>query len=177
MQWQWKPYFTLNHQDKQKITVEEIKSCYKEIVASQLISDVPIGCFLSGGVDSTLTAGIASELKKNITAYTKGVDDKILDESAEAKRFASYFNIQHELHRITTSDILNSLEEYIESMGEPLADLSSLITLKVCELAKRKLTVVLSGDGGDELFWGYPRFKKAKASQDLLNTPMCRSSA
>lgn len=172
MQWQWESYFSLNHFDKQKVGIDEIKSCFKEIIASQLISDVPIGCFLSGGVDSSLTAGIASELKKNITAFTIGVEDKLLDESAEAKRFASYFDIHHELHQITTSDILSSLEEYIDCMGEPLADFSSLITLHVCELAKKSLTVVLSGDGGDELFWGYPRFQTAKLNQDLLNTGM-----
>jgi asparagine synthase (glutamine-hydrolysing) len=171
MKWAWKPYFELNHNNKKQVSTQELKKSYTDIIASQLISDVPIGCFLSGGVDSTITTGIASELKKNSIAYTIGVDDKHLDESAEAKRFAAYFNVQHELHHVTTEDILHSIEAYTESMGEPLADYSSLVTLKVCELAKQKLTVVLSGDGGDELFWGYPRFKKAKEFEILLSLP------
>jgi asparagine synthase (glutamine-hydrolysing) len=171
MQWNCKPYFELNHNKKSTATLVDIKHAYSVVVKSQLVSDVPIGCFLSGGVDSTITTGIASQFLSNLTAYTIGVDDEKLDETNEAKRFANYFNINHVLHSITSNDILDVLNEYTESMGEPLADSSSLLTLKVCELAKKKLTVVLSGDGGDELFWGYPRFQKANMYKKILNTP------
>jgi asparagine synthase (glutamine-hydrolysing) len=144
---------------------------YASIVSSQLISDVPIGTFLSGGVDSTLTTGIASKQIPNITAYTIGVNDAKLDETAEAARFASYFNIHHIIHTATEEEVMNMLDQYNDSMGEPLADFSSLLTLKVCEIAKQNLTVVLSGDGGDELFWGYPRFATAASFYPYLRQP------
>lgn len=169
--WSWVPYFELNHSRHKKTTAEELKTCYTEVVKSQLVSDVPVGCFLSGGVDSTITTGIASKCQQNITAYTIGVNDQRLDETDEASRFATYFQVNHHVHTINSNDILKALNDYIESMGEPLADYSSLVTLKVCQLAKQSLTVVLSGDGGDELFWGYPRFQKALTHASLLKLP------
>lgn len=172
LDWSWEPYFELNPaEEKKSVSTSVLQEKYTKIVESQLVSDVPIGCFLSGGVDSTITAGIASIIQSNITAFTIGVDDEKLDETTEAKRFASYFKINHIVHKISTQEILNSLDDYIESLAEPLADYSSLVTLKVCELAKEKLTVVLSGDGGDELFWGYPRFQKALQYKSFLRSP------
>jgi asparagine synthase (glutamine-hydrolysing) len=158
--WNQAPYFIYNKNNtSSKNSTSELIEKYTEIVRSQLISDVPVGTFLSGGVDSTLTTGIVSGMKKDITAYTIGVDDKELDETNESKRFASYFPIHHIVKQINEKDIIESLDQYDESMGEPLGDFSSLIMLKVCEIAKKELTVVLSGDGGDELFWGYKRFQ------------------
>jgi asparagine synthase (glutamine-hydrolysing) len=171
MTWSWDSYFALQYDSLREIPNESLLEKYKQIVQSQLVSDVPIGCFLSGGVDSTLTTGIASSLVSNITAYTIGVDDKQLDESSEAIRFANYFNVYHELKQLNTTDILQVVDQYTDSMCEPLADYSSLMTLKVCELAKQKLTVVLSGDGGDELFWGYPRFQHAYKNSAILKLP------
>jgi asparagine synthase (glutamine-hydrolysing) len=157
---------TLNNEPKQSL-----EKLYASIVSSQLISDVPIGTFLSGGVDSTITTGMASRQMPNITAYTIGVDDISLDETAEAKRFASYFNIHHIVNQVSEGDVLKMIDQYDDSLGEPLADFSSLITLKVCEIAKQSLTVVLSGDGGDELFWGYQRFITAANYYPYLQQP------
>jgi asparagine synthase (glutamine-hydrolysing) len=134
---------------------------YKEVVKSQIVSDVPIGTFISGGVDSTLTSGVASLFSPKISAYTIKFKEKEYDESSEASRFSNYFDLNHIVKEISEADVLSSLKNYNESLGEPLADFSSLVTLKVCEMAKESLTVVLSGDGGDELFWGYARFKSA----------------
>ncbi len=128
------------------------------IVESQLISDVSLGTLMSGGVDSTLITGIASRLKKGIQCFTIGVNDKLIDEITEAKRFGKYFAIDHKVYTLTEEDVFRVLDQYVASTGEPLSDFSSLITLKVCEIAKKNLTVVFSGDGGDELFFGYSRF-------------------
>lgn len=141
------------------------------IIGSQLVSDVPLGTFMSGGVDSTLTTGIAARLKKGIKCYTIGVNDELLDESVEAERFGKYFEINHKIHNVTESDVLNALNQYVDSAGEPLSDFSSLITLKVCEIAKKELTVCLSGDGGDELFFGYPRFTQASDAFEFVKFP------
>lgn len=168
MKWHWESYYDLQFEKSKIGAACALQDLYTEVVNSQLVSDVPIGCFLSGGVDSTITTGIASRLVSNISAYTIGVDDKVLDESSEASRFASYFDINHFLKQISKTEIINSIDQYKDSLCEPLADFSSLLTLKVCELAKENLTVVLSGDGGDELFWGYPRFQDAIKYKDVL---------
>src|SRR5690606_32313634 len=122
--------------------------------------------------DSALTTGIVATINKEIKSYTIGVNDSKLDESSEAARFASYFKIQQVLNTIDEEDILNSLNQYDDSLAEPLGDFSSLPMLKVCEIAKRELTVVLSGDGGDELFWGYPRFFSAAKYYKYFNKNM-----
>jgi asparagine synthase (glutamine-hydrolysing) len=172
---QTKKWKTLAYADQQVNLSNSLKqpleTVYASIVASQLISDVPIGTFLSGGVDSTITTGLASGQLPNITAYTIGVEDVSLDETAEAKRFASYFNIHHIVNQVTEGDVLKMIDQYDDSLGEPLADFSSLLTLKVCEMAKQSLTVVLSGDGGDELFWGYQRFATAANYYPYLQQP------
>lgn len=140
------------------------------IIGSQIVSDVPLGTFMSGGVDSTLTTGIAARLNNGIKCYTIGVNDELLDESIEAERFGKYFEINHKIHTITEDDLLHALNQYVDSAGEPLSDFSSLVTLKVCEIAKQELTVCLSGDGGDELFFGYPRFMHASEAYEYLES-------
>ncbi len=151
-------------------TEKELSDTYKNVVKSQLVSDVPVGTFLSGGVDSTITSAFAGEIKKDITAFTIGVDDPALDETAEASRFANYFKLNHVIKTIDEKAIVDIMDDYDRSMAEPLADYSSLMTLKVCELAKEQFTVVLSGDGGDELFWGYPRFREATKYISFFNS-------
>lgn len=160
---QYKP--TLENNSKIDLT-----NILTDVINSQLVSDVPIGTFMSGGVDSTITTGIASQLKKGIKCYTIGVNDELLDESSEAERFGKYFNVDHKIHQITDEEVIKALDQYEESAGEPLGDFSSLMMLKVCEIAKKELTVVLSGDGGDELFFGYPRFNHANKEFEYLNS-------
>ncbi len=170
--WEWNAYFNLNFKNHRKKDINSFLEKYIKVVKSQLVSDVPIGTFLSGGIDSSLTTVIASSLKPNITAFTIGIkNNKKLDESIDAKRFAANFNINHKIKYITSNDIIELISQYDDSLCEPLADFSSLLTLKVCLLAKKELTVVLSGDGGDELFWGYPRFSNTNKLKYLFKYP------
>ena len=160
----WNPYINLGEFLKNEhitLSTNELHAAYKNVVNSQLVSDVPVGTFLSGGVDSTVTSALVKESKDDIVAFTIGVEDPELDETMEAKRFATYFHLNHLVKEIKEKEISGLMEDYDESMAEPLADFSSLLTLKVCELAKEQFSVALSGDGGDELFWGYRRFKEA----------------
>ncbi len=153
---------------------EALDEVYKYAVSSQLVSDVPVGTFLSGGVDSTLTTAIASKAMPGIRSYTIGVRDKRLDEAPEAARFAACLNVEHTIEYVEEQDVLDAIQQYEESLAEPLGDFSSLITLKVCQAAKKDLTVVLSGDGGDELFYGYPRFRQAARYYPYLSQPLIR---
>lgn len=156
---------------KGKTEFGDLSSTMQHVVQSQLVSDVPLGAFLSGGVDSGLITTYASQAKSDLTAYTVSVDDPILDESEQSKLVAQQNNVQHQIHKILPHELHEVINQFDESLGEPLADYSSLLTLKVCEIAKKKLTVVLSGDGGDELFWGYRRMDTFWNYLPLLKLP------
>lgn len=168
----WQPYIDPNEfipDEHSSTDNDSLHSVFEKVVRSQLVSDVPVGTFLSGGVDSTITSALAAQTDNNITAFTIGVDDPRLDETSEATRFAQCFNLHHVIHELDEQSLSNVIEEYDDCMGEPLADYSSLMTLKVAELAKKQITVALSGDGGDELFWGYPRFMNAAKHVSFYN--------
>lgn len=168
----WQPYVDpdeLIRENGSAAADDELHSVFKKVVQSQLVSDVPVGTFLSGGVDSTITSALAAQTDDTITAFTIGVDDPVLDETSEATRFAQCFNLNHVVHTLDEDALLNVIEAYDDCMGEPLADYSSLMTLKVAELAKKQITVALSGDGGDELYWGYKRFMQVAKYVSFYN--------
>jgi len=129
-------------------------------VERQLVSDVPVGTFMSGGVDSNLVTYFANH-HKNFQSFTIGVHDEAINEAEQAKIFADIFHTDHYSKYITTNDLLALIKENTLAFTEPFADYSSLPTLLLSTFAKEKITVALSGDGGDELFWGYPRYINA----------------
>jgi asparagine synthase (glutamine-hydrolysing) len=140
-------------------SVENIGRVITNSVKRQLVADVPLGVFLSGGIDSTLVAAKARELNPDLTAVTIGFDDKKFDESEKAIEYAKHLKIKHHhVERFGSQSLLDIIDEHFDDMPEPIADYSSIPTYLVSKIAKRTNTVMLSGDGGDELFWGYPRF-------------------
>jgi asparagine synthase (glutamine-hydrolysing) len=154
---------------------QNLDDLLKEIVSSQLISDVPVGTFLSGGVDSPIVSAFASDIKK-VNAYTIGVENSIDDESKNASFYANKFNIEHHLKFINEDILIKRLDENFEAFTEPFADYSSIPTLMVSEFAKEDVTVVLSGDGPDELLWGYKRnILAVKASKGFKYPKILRS--
>jgi asparagine synthase (glutamine-hydrolysing) len=139
---------------------DNFEEIFAKVVAEQLVSDVPVGTFMSGGVDSTLVSYFANQ-KKRIHSFTIGVKDNAMDESADAAKFADIFHTEHSCKYIGDHDFQKLIGDNIAAFSEPFADFSSIPTLLVSAFAKEKVTVALSGDGGDELFWGYPRNRKA----------------
>ncbi len=131
---------------------------FSTVVRDQLASDVPIGSFLSGGIDSPLVSAMAVRERPGLELFSIGVDDVALDESAAARRYAEHLHARHELEYFTTARLREQLDAHFDAFPEPFGDYSSLPSFQVCGMAKRRFTVALSGDGGDELFWGYPRF-------------------
>lgn len=125
-------------------------------VQKQLVSDVPAGTFMSGGVDSNLVTYFANR-HQNFQSFTIGVHDDAMNEAEQAKIFAGIFHADHYCKYVTTHDLLELMEENASAFTEPFADYSSLPTLLLSKFAREKITVALSGDGGDELFWGYRR--------------------
>ena len=143
-----------DEQEAIKIYEEVLEQC----VSDQLIADVPLGAFLSGGVDSPLVVAQAKRHKADLAVFSIGSDSKIHDESEQAKRFAEALEVKQHLWKLTAAEMLSHWDEATKSLHEPLADFSILPTYLVSKLAKKHVTVALSGDGGDELFFGYERF-------------------
>ncbi len=127
-------------------------------VKDQLLSDVPLGAFLSGGVDSPLVCSYAGENNKGFKVFSIGSDSKIHDESVRSQAIAEALDLKQYLWKLRGNEILNYWEEAMQALHEPLADFSIFPTYLISKLAKKEVTVALSGDGGDELFFGYERF-------------------
>lgn len=145
--------YSLQPQEKIGRPLEEI---LEENVKAQLVSDVPVGTFMSGGVDSPLVAYFANKHTR-LQSFTIGVDDEKMDESNAAAQYADIFKTDHFCKNITEADLLETIADNTKAFSEPFADFSSIPTLILSKFARQKVTVALSGDGGDELFWGYPR--------------------
>lgn len=130
----------------------------KNSAEQQLVSDVPLAAFLSGGIDSPLITALAKEKKSNIEAFTISVKDEQLDESEPATNYANHLKIAHQVETVNDRDLIDSIDSHFEKFPEPFGDYSSIPTYLITKVARKKYTVMLSGDGGDELFYGYPRF-------------------
>ena len=138
--------------------LDELDGVAAEAVRSRLRSDVPLGVFLSGGIDSTLVATMAAEqLDRPVRTFTIASDDPDHDESAQARAVASRLGADHTELTVTAADALAEVPTLADAFDEPFGDSSALPTLLVAKLARQHVTVTLSGDGGDELFGGYNR--------------------
>lgn len=151
-------YWSPNYKDKLEVSKEEIEKTIHnligESVSEQLEADVPVGLFLSGGTDSSIITALASRKKKDITAITMSTpDDKVNDEATAAAYVAKTLGVKHQIVSISPNCV-NSLPQILKTI-EPLADASLIPTMAVANAAHNDFKVMLSGDGGDELFGGY----------------------
>lgn len=127
-------------------------------VRGQMLSDVPLGALLSGGIDSSLvTALMQAQSSRPVRTFTVGYAEAAYDESREAARVARHLGCEHTELRLSPEDALEAIPQLPEIFDEPFADASMLPTFLVSRLTRRHVTVCLSGDGGDELFAGYNR--------------------
>ena len=167
----WKPKYNKNYNlnGDYKVVLADVEQALKVSVSQQLISDVPLGAFLSGGIDSSLILSIMQTFQKNTPTFTIGSDDKLLDESINAKNIASYLGSNHTEYKFNNNDYKNLIPEIQSAFSEPFADSSQLPTMLVSKIAKSKVKVVLSGDGGDELFGGYNRYLYANKYWKIIN--------
>ena len=139
--------------------VEELREILERAVRSRLIADVPVGVFLSGGIDSGLVAAIAARANRQIECFSIGFDEKSFDESRHANSVAKALNLNHSLKIFSTREMLDNLDQLPNFLDEPLADASILPSYLLSKVASERLKVALSGDGGDELFAGYPTYQ------------------
>lgn len=145
--------------------VEETERLIVESVRLRLVADVPIGALLSGGIDSTLVCWAMRQLNANVTAFTVGTPGDAADESAQARVIAEKLGIAHQV--VTLGSAEAPLDELAEAYGEPFACQSAMGVLRVSEAVKPFATVLLTGDGGDDVFLGYPYFYNAWRAERL----------
>ena len=154
----WHPKAPNKHEPELDLPLNTLDAAFEKVVKDQLVSDVPVGLFLSGGIDSPLIAAYAVAHKPDVTAYTIGLEGNEMDEAPQAAIYAKALGLKHNIAAFTEADLLRETDAHFSAYAEPFGDYSSLPTHLITAIARRENTVMLSGDGGDELFWGYPRF-------------------
>ncbi|MEI6055774.1 MAG: asparagine synthase (glutamine-hydrolyzing) [Lentisphaerota bacterium] len=149
----------------------ELKRLLRNAAQKRLMSEVPLGCFVSGGLDSAVVTALMSEcLKGDLSTFTIGFDDPQYDERHYAQTVADHFKTNHHVRKVTPSDF-SVLEKIIKNFGEPFADASMIPTAQLAGFARENITVALSGDGGDEFFGGYYRYSVFRYAQALNIIP------
>jgi asparagine synthase (glutamine-hydrolysing) len=151
---------------------EELFALLKESVQLRLISDVPLGAFLSGGIDSSCIVGLMRELGASpLKTFSIGFEDQTYNELEHARRIAHRFETEHE-EFILKPQALELTEFLINHLDEPFGDFSIFPTYLVSKMARQHVTVILSGDGGDELFAGYEHYQAQKLAQKAWLAPV-----
>ena len=163
----WNPSFTENRELSEKEAVEGLRELFESSIRLRMQSDVPLGAFLSGGVDSSLVvAAMVKQSAEKVKSFSIGFPIPEFDESAFARQVSEHLGTEH--HSFTvTPDAEAVLDDLVEHYDEPFADSSAIPTWYVSRLTREHVTVALSGDGGDELFAGYDRYRAVRLAERI----------
>jgi len=138
----------------------ELRTLVGDAVEARLQSDVPLGAFLSGGIDSSVVVGaMAERAERPVRTFTVGFDEPAYDESSAARAVAAFHDTDHHEFTLTADDVREMVPEVLDRLGEPFADQSLIPTFLVSRATSGEVKVALSGDGGDELFAGYDKYR------------------
>ena len=169
----WKPEEKVEHKTmlNENQAKKTLKSLIEKSVEKRMISDVPLGTFLSGGTDSSLVTAVASKYtSKPLHTFSIGFKENKFDESKYARRVAENLKTEHHEFILSEEDALDKVTNLTNIYDQPFADSSAIPTLLISEMAKKNVTVALSGDGGDELFMGYGMYNWAKRLENPFNS-------
>lgn len=145
----------------------QLRTMLADAIRIRLRSDVPLGAFLSGGIDSSLVVAIAQQqLDTQVQTFSIGFSEADFDETHYAKMVADHVGTKHQRFEVTP-DAMDILDRLVHQYDEPFGDSSAVPTWYLCEMTRKHVTVALSGDGGDELFGGYERYRALKLSGQL----------
>ncbi len=151
---------------------EELERLLTEAVRGRMIADVPLGAFLSGGIDSSLIVALMQEQSaRPVRTFTVRFDNPEFNEADHAAAVAKHLGTEHHEETCSTAEMLGLVDAVADQLDEPFADSSAIPTYLVSKITRRHVTVALSGDGGDELFFGYPRYHAEARQGWLLNAP------
>ena len=155
----WDVRFTLDNRISEGQACEELMERLRDVVRMRLISEVPLGAFLSGGVDSSaVVAAMATVSQAPVNTCSIAFDDPKYNESEFARMVAERYRTNHHVETVVSDDF-DLIDTLAHHYDEPFADSSAIPTYRVCQLARKRVTVALSGDGGDETFGGYRRYQ------------------
>lgn len=154
----WWTLPTATQTERGDAAVDHVEAVLTEAITEQMVADRPVGTFLSGGVDSALVTSMAADVvTQPLQSFTVSFPGAASDEAAKAEAFAKAIGVDHHLIRLTADDALAAVDDAIAASGEPVGDFSIIPTTVLTGFAASRVTVALSGDGGDELFYGYER--------------------
>jgi asparagine synthase (glutamine-hydrolysing) len=170
-----KRYWSLDYRNKLAIdeaeAVDLIREKLTEAVRLRMISDVPLGAFLSGGIDSSIVVGLMAKLSdRPVKTFSIGFKEAAYDETAHARRIAKLWGTEHQ-EFIVEPDALAIVNKLVQHYGEPYADSSAIPTFYVSQLTRSAVTVALNGDGGDESFAGYERYLGNRLAERARRVP------
>ncbi len=163
-------YFQVSYQ-QQPTGKEDVYQVIQDSVKKHMISDEEVGVFLSGGIDSTIIATLASQINPKIKSFTVGFDIEGYSEMNIAKETAKTLNIENYSHIITQKEYIESLSDVVMKMDDPVADPSAIGMYFLSQIARKYVKVVLSGEGSDELFGGYNIYKEYYSLQPFSYLP------
>ncbi len=165
----WTPPFpTAQSEPVRKDFDDQLRAVLDEVIQQHLISDVPLGAFLSGGIDSSAIVALASPCASSLRTFSVTFDEKEFSEAPYSRQVAAAFGTQHTELRLTESDMLNMLPDALEALDQPSFDGTNVYVISKA-VREAGLTVALSGQGGDEVFGGYSTFRRGPALRAWCN--------
>lgn len=158
--WDYGKYFYTKTKEPEKEICEKVYFFLKEAVKKRMVSDVPLGVFLSGGIDSSSVVKIMKEYNSEVSAFSIGFDDPNYDELFYTKKIANAVFLKNHFYKIlSTKEVPQEMFSMFDVFDEPFADTSLVPMMLLSKFTRSKITVALSGDGGDEIFGGYPTYQ------------------